>query len=277
MPRLDAIRALVGRRIQPSIEERRLHFARALEGIESGMALKGLGRSGALLQTIHDACVGEIEGRTWLAWSAVKEVLAATGVQYSETLASELLAIVDAAAERADVREALRRKIDSVGGIISPDAPELDLDAPIRRSLAKRESDIDLYVLALAAKLKSDGLSGGTIINNFLGPVGAYQVGSSSIATVNLTVTPSDTDALRKALALLERSMGAAAAPPAFSENVLELVQQTSTELAKPRPNLVRAAALAGGIATTIQTAGALQPAYQALKSALSSFGIHLP
>ena len=233
MPLDAAIRVLAIKRIEPLIEERRFYFGRVADRIDRAMETRGMGRSAALLQAIHDACVGEIEARTLLAWSAVKDVLAAAGLQHSETLAAELLAIVDKGARRADVREVLRRRIDIMGAAIS-DAAEFDLDGPTLRALAKRESDIDLYVLALIRKLKFERLPADSIVNNFHGPVGAYQIAPASAATVTQISNSADSEALRRALDLVEASLPAAAnSPGLMADEVLELVDETRAELAR--------------------------------------------
>ena len=277
MPLDATIRILAIKRIEPLIEERRFYFGRVADRIDRAMETRGVGRSAALLQAIHDACVGEIEARTLLAWSAVKDVLAAAALQHSETLAAELLAIVDKGARRADVREVLRRRIDTMGGVIS-DAAEFDLDGPTLRALAKRESDIDLYVLALISKLKFERLPADSIVNNFHGPVGAYQIGPTSATTVTQISNSADSEALRRALDLVEASLPAAAnSPGLMADEVLELVDETRAELAKARPNSIRLRIVASGVATAIQSIGMLQPAYQALKAALLPFGVLLP
>jgi hypothetical protein len=276
MPLDATIRVLAIKRIEPLIEERRFYFGRVVERIDSAMQIKGMGRSGALLQAIHDACVSEVEARTLLAWSAVKDVLAAAGVQHTETLASELLAIVDKGARRADVRDVLRRRIDSIGG--TSDAAEFDLDGPTLRALAKRESDIDLYTLALVSKLAFEHLPADSIVNNFHGPVGAHEIGAASTPTATQINNSADSDALRRALDLVEVSLPAAATSPGLLiGEVLELVDETRAELAKARPNAIRFRTIASGVATAIQPIGTLQPAYQALKAALLPFGVLLP
>ena len=229
------------------------------------------------LRKLRIAPRGHDEARTLLAWSAVKDVLGAAALQHSETLAAELLAIVDKGARRADVREVLRRRIDTRGGAIS-DPAEFDLDGPTLRAIAKRESDIDLYVLALISKLKVERLPEDSIVNNFRGPVGAYQIGPASATTVTQISNSADSEALRRALDLVEASLPAAAnSPGLMADEVLELVDETRAELAKARPNSIRLRIVASGVATAIQTIGILQPAYQALKAALLPFGVLLP
>ena len=164
-----------------------------------------------------------------------------------------------------------------MGGVIQ-DAAEFDLDGPTLRALAKRESDIDLYVLALISKLKFERLPADSVVNNFHGPVGTYQIGPASPTAVTQINNSADSEALRRALDLVEASLPAAAnSPGLMAEEVLELVDETRAELAKARPNSIRLRIVASGVATAIQTVGVLQPAYQALKAALLPFGVLLP
>ncbi len=43
------------------------------------------------------------------------------------------------------------------------------------------------------------------------------------------------------------------------------------------RPNSLKVSSVLTGIGTAVQTIGALQPAYQALKTAAAAFGLPLP
>ena len=158
------------------------------------------------------------------------------------------------------------------------DTAEFDLDGPTLRALSKRESDIDLYVLALISKLKFEHLPADSVVNNFHGPVGAFQIGQPSTPTATQINNSADSEALRRALDLVEASLPAAATSPGLSTaEVLELVDETRAELAKARPNSIKLRTIASGVATAIQTVGPLQPAYQALKAALLPFGVLLP
>jgi hypothetical protein len=108
--------------------------------------------------------------------------------------------------------------------------------------------------------------------------VGGYQIGPTSAATVTQISNSADSEALRRALDLVEASLPAAAnSPGLMADEVLELVDETRAELAKARPNSIRLRIVASGVATAIQTIGMLQPAYQALKAALLPFGVLLP
>lgn len=56
-----------------------------------------------------------------------------------------------------------------------------------------------------------------------------------------------------------------------------ELIPEAAAQLKKDRPALIKVKSLLQGIATTIQTLGSMQPAYQTLKVALVPLGISLP
>lgn len=60
-------------------------------------------------------------------------------------------------------------------------------------------------------------------------------------------------------------------------DEVAELVEDARTELEKPKPNGFRLTNVLTGVATAVQTAASLQPAYQALKAGVLPLGIFLP
>jgi hypothetical protein len=55
---------------------RRYHFFTTdLQRVQSELAAKGLGRSGALIQAIADICAKEVEGTTDRLWELVRDLL----------------------------------------------------------------------------------------------------------------------------------------------------------------------------------------------------------
>lgn len=92
------------------------------------------------------------------------------------------------------------------------------------------------------------------------------------------TVGSEAREALLHALDLVQQSLASGEEPASYSkEEVLDLVKEGQTELEKAKPNGIRLRAILTAVATTIQTVGSLQPAYQALKTALLPLGILLP
>lgn len=255
--------------------EQRMHeFPDEVERTMNEAALQGLSRSGALIQTIQALCGQEARNRVHVAWQELKNVLAAAGVSYSDTLATDLKAEVERYAGVADLRETLKRKAESAGF----ESPSIEA----ARDLALREvsSDIDLYVISLKQYVEQTSHRSDIAqpVLNFLGPVAAVQTGAGATATIVQNISQGDREALLAALNLVEHALQTVeqvAGHP--KEEVLELVRDGRTEVEKPKPNLFRVDGIAMGIATAIQTAPNLQPAYQSLKATLAAIGIQLP
>jgi hypothetical protein len=64
---------------------------------------------------------------------------------------------------------------------------------------------------------------------------------------------------------------------PAYpKEEIVELITEAQSEVAKPKPNGTKLRSALTDISTAIQTVGSLNDAYQLLKAALIPFGIYL-
>jgi hypothetical protein len=75
---------------------RRQHvFEAALQRIQSELAMKGLGRSGALIQAVADVCAKEIEDAGDRLWEIVRELLRETRGAVSDVAASNLHTQID--------------------------------------------------------------------------------------------------------------------------------------------------------------------------------------
>lgn len=113
---------------------------------------------------------------------------------------------------------------------------------------------------------------------HFHSPVGVVQTGPGATASVVQALGAEHRGALLHALRLVGEALSAMKELPGSSkEEVLELVEEGRTEIQKPRPNGIRLGAVLSAVAAAIQTAGSLQPAYQALKTVLVRLGIPLP
>jgi hypothetical protein len=80
---------------------------------------------------------------------------------------------------------------------------------------------------------------------------------------------------LLDALDALTPSLNALSEPD--RSNSTEVIAELRTEAAKTSPNMLRIRALGVGLATTVQAVGSMQPAYKALRTALTLIGVHLP
>lgn len=122
------------------------------------------------------------------------------------------------------------------------------------------------------------GSSRSASMYHFHSPVGVVQTGPGATASVVQALGAEDREALLHALRVVGEALSAVKELPGSSkEEVLQLVEEGRTEIQKARPNGMRLGAVLSAVATAIQTAGSLQPAYQALKTALLPLGILLP
>ncbi len=65
-------------------------FADTVERTKSELAIRGLGRSGALLEAVADLCAREVENSAERAWEILRTTLVETRVPFSADLAEEL-------------------------------------------------------------------------------------------------------------------------------------------------------------------------------------------
>ena len=254
-------------RIGPKMEERRRLFFRQVQAIDIQVTSQRPGDSRARAQATQDACEREAEDRAWVPWNELRAVLAATGVRYTVELTSELNAEV----KRHLVIDDLVSFVNSVGG------DEWTVRGAAERALKMISSEIDLYGVKLKRLAEEQGRIEQTIYN-FVGPVGAVQTGAYSTATVVQQFDTKERQSLKIALDELHARVVAlevSALPQ--KEDVLELINDARAEVDRERPNRLRLGSTLSGIGTVIQTVGAAEAAYHALKIAAAMIGITLP
>src|SRR5262249_10253804 len=176
-------------------------------------------------------------------------------------------------------------KLDHLNDLSLVDAKDLAEFAFLLKHLTDHEfiSRTNIWTYALKVKgweyLQSPTAGDQSpAIFNFYSSVGAVQTGPSATANVVQTINPSDKETLLKALETVKQGLVDIDALPSHpKKEIIELVDEAHIEVDKSNPNRTRLGSILQGIATAIQTAGSLQPAYQALKAALIPFGIPLP
>ena len=172
-------------------------------------------------------------------------------------------------------------------GRLETTANQVGIKAPpisyaLERTMTKVSTEIDLFALNLVQRAGTGKTQrqreGPQAVFNIYSPVGAIQTGSGATANIVQNLGSQDRDLLIKALELTKQALSSVDEIPGNpKEEVVELVEEAKTEVAKTKPNGVRLTSILTAIATAIQTAGSLQPAYQALKAALLPLGILLP
>lgn len=276
-PMLDAkVIDLVKRMVLVQFDERREQFKRDVEMAQAKASARGMGSSGPVIMEVYGLCAHDIEVRTQIVWQNLRKVLLETGIVPSEVLAQELKDFVKShtAAIIAVPSEHYERVVRNTG--INR---HYSIDTALQRAIDKVNAEIDFLVLSLMRRQQADANHPGSqqpIFN--IGSVGAIQTAPSATANITMNIGSEDREALLCALALVKEGLAGVESLPAHpTAEIIELVDEVKSEIEKPTPNGTRLGSLALTIATAIQTAGSLQPAYQTLKAALLSLGIMLP
>lgn len=110
---------------------------------------------------------------------------------------------------------------------------------------------------------------------NILGH-GNVVVTSSPGSKVQLKLKQSYAEGLSSAFDALRSAIAASGEETRFKNDLLEVIDDCRSESDKPAPNLTKFTGMLSGLATTIQTAASLAPAYAAFKSAAAIAGITL-
>jgi len=263
--------------IQVQFEERRRQLEREVELVHNEMAARRIGRSGIALSRIHDLCAREVEIRAHIVWQVLARVLSTIGFGPSETVAQDLKAEVEAylPPDLPELNQIIARNANLIrAGQVPP------LTDARNHALRKIGAEIDLFVLSLERHVASSEAQTAApqATYQFYSPIGVLQTGAGATAQVVQILSTQDREALLRTLDDLRQGLEHLAEVPGHSrDEVLELVGDARSEAEKPEPNVLRLRTILLGLATTIQTIGSLQPAYQAIKGFLLQFGIQLP
>ena len=271
------IAGLARRMIQVQLDERRGHVGQEAEVVVNKLVLQGLGRSGAIIQEIHKLCANEVVIRAMLMWQVFIRVMSSLRVQRTETLAIELKNEIENYSPQVldDLTQIMDRYTRNIG-IAEPKS----LSSAWGHAMRKVYAEIDLFICLQPEKAKGkeeqvEFLKNVIYVNS---PVGFIQIGTGSTANVTQILGSQEQEALVLALDIIKKNVANMQELPNHSkEEIQELIEESLTEVKKPKPNVKRLQSILTGIATTIQTIGSLQPAYQTLKAALLPLGILLP
>lgn len=128
------------------------------------------------------------------------------------------------------------------------------------------------------ASSERQGAASSSSTYNFYGNVGAFQTGPGASANIIQNLGSEDKDALLNALNLVRDTLTLVRDLAAEQKDeLLQMVDDSVKEVKSTNPNNTKLRTILTAIATTIQTVGSAQPAYQALKTALLPLGITLP
>jgi hypothetical protein len=271
----QSAREIATARVALEFRERQLATAQEVARIKSEMSARGVLFSGMTIQRIREAIGREFDVRGFIAWNVWARALSATRAEITPELASELKAHVrrHLGEECGDLVAHYRDAINLMQGGAGARIEDLD---PLReQAIAKVSSEIDLGLLE-AARADPRGANAAPVFNIY-SPVGAIQTGAGSSATVHMSFTEAERRPLLEALQAVEHALRDAAISTGLRDELTEAVVVARSEVQKNKPNMLTLRGVLTGIGTTIQTLGTASAAYQLLKAAAASIGLHLP
>ena len=267
-------------RIRIEIDEQNNNLRKEIERIKAEMSGRGVWRSSMTIKRVTDLCVETVKNRAQLVWQTLFRFITTPDISYSEDLLDELKHLVaQHLQEQLYDLEGYVKQTAQISG--SPNFHERmaqELHDARNQALAKVGTEIDLFVHSL--KKKSDAEPNGTsaLIFNIYSPVGSIQTGDSSVANVTQNIDTEVKEQIRKVLEEINHVLNLPEVETTYPKGeLIEVIQESQTEIQKAKPNVTRLRSLLTTIGTSIQVVSSLKPAYETLKQALTFLGISLP
>ena len=260
---------LAQRMLSPVMEEREIEFEKSLQRLANEMAVKNKLGSGIVYHRVREICEAEIDIRVRSVWHTHARLFSETRTPLADDDVKHLKALIDTEASETCV--AMADRLNKTMERLGPREP-VSLDDVGRRISEKLHAEVDLaHILSERAEETGTAL-------NFYSSVGVVQTGAVASSTVNMGIPPETAAILEKALKELEDrlddSFSHAGIP---AEQISELLKDIRSEVEKDKPNQLKIRGSLTSLATTVQVAASLQPAYQMIKAAAAQFGITLP
>jgi len=265
-------------RIGLEIAEQDESIPAEIEAIKADFAARGMIGSGNFIVAVQDACVRATNERAKLVWQTLHRGVTTIGVPYDDDVENQLKAVVDHYfPEHMNGLKYLVVEVANQCGLPDIVSKIPDKVENARRSaLDKIYSEIRLFVMTL--KKTPGGESYSPQIHFHNSTIGAVQTGHQSVANVNLQNNAEGRDALIRALDVIAQELAKMGAIPGQNKaEILELVEDGKTELAKENPNLTKLTSFLPTIGSAIGVVANLKPAYDGLKAAAVLIGITLP
>lgn len=222
-------------------------------------------RLGALYQE-------QLKTRGQVIVEAAKAVHQKFGLPSDESTASELKALAEKAlhAQVDGLRGSYERHLQPFG--ITPALDPFAHQGPLTNAWVVNAVRRHLWTLE-NVPMENEPSAAPTM--TFNGPVGAVQTGANAVANVTQSWSGDSVAAVVSALAdfksLLQATPGVEAG---LRDDLVTDIENASTELAAASPNTERLTRWLGGVGAAVQTIGALQPAWDAVKASLRLLGL---
>lgn len=267
---------LANRMIEVQLDERRYRFPREIEITFAELATIGLASSGAALNQAYNLCTKELKLRTKIVGESLFNVFSKTDLEPSDELSAEL---------KREVEKYLTPVLDELTQIVEESAKRVrsshvpSLKKEWARAISQLGAEIDVFLLTRSYYVeKEERTNSAKNVFTITGNVGAVQSGHGSTANFIQVINSQNQELLLKALDEVREYLESGANLPGFSkEEALELLEETRKEVDNPSPNKARLKSFLMTVAIAVQTVGNLKPAYEAIKSVLTLFGLSLP
>jgi hypothetical protein len=198
----------------------------------------------------------------------LRTVLIASGVRPNSALAQEMKDFVQAVV--ANVLDDLRAlAVQHAGGY-----PELHkrladrVTEAYERALRRVDTDADLFVMALETAERQQGAPVQQIVFNG-GNFGAVQLGAHSIANVTSTLDEAARQQLVRFVEAAQAHIATYEEGQVDRDELLSMLVDARNEVGKEKPAKGKLKALLGYVSNTVGVIASLQPAAEAISSAL--------
>ena len=229
---------------------------------------RGQGYAARLAQLYRDQLIA----RGQVILDAIKTIHQRFGLASDDHLTQELKALAGSMLETQtkNLRVAYGQHLEPFG--ISPVRDPLEYQAPMTYAGVLNAIGLHLWEVQNVPMPKQTDPA---LIFNIHAPVGAIQTGANAIANVAMNWTGENVATVAKALAEFKSLL--ATAPDIdvqLRADLLEDVENASKELESANPEAWRLTRWLGGVGTAVQTVGALQAAWEAVKVGLRALGL---
>jgi hypothetical protein len=279
------IDAIAREKIRIEFEDREGQFGREVGSTVSSFVKRGALHSSGCILSVAEVFQRELKIRAGLALSILRQVCMAIGVQADAKLAPSMKALltelIGVESDRLLSDMLTTAPIGTSGAIGTAQASfRIDVRGTFEKVranvLSKAHTEIDLFAAQITVVTRREQAPGNQVTVSGTGNV--VLTGAFSGSPMTITIDAESKSEIGRALAVVEDALATLPQPTSFNvAEVRDMVAETKAELAKPQPNSTKLGTMLMGIATTIQTAGAMQPAYAALRSVFAMFGVTLP
>lgn len=276
----EQVTRLARDRIRLEIGEQNTRLQADINRIRAEMSARGVLNSGMTLHRVAQACADAARDRGQLAWQILFRFVTTAGVRYHDALADDLMALVSEflPTTLGDLKGYPKLEAERLGNNNAAARLEQIVESARTVALAKIKNEIDLFTVSLKNRQAMSLEKPDAQVFNIYSPVGSIQTGANAVAYVTQSIDASTKEKLNDALAAVEEALANVDVLPTHPKaEIIEIVREAKTEVAKAEPNATKLRSLLSTTATAIQTVANMKPAYELLKTGLAYLGITLP